>query len=234
MTSVNEPDAASCFMRSVAWAPGQARFTVMPSSKRSCAAVLAHAHKPVRAMFDNAKLGIGCLIDDDVMKHIRPHPAARMCGNAGGPPAGRALEVSDEGIEAAVNANLTSSVRLARSALPHMRAAGWGRMCFITSSSIKQPIPGLSLSNLARTGLWAWAKTAAQDVIDEGITINLACPGLHDTDRIRALYAEGDVPSRIGDPLDFGRVVAFLCSEPAKFISGSAVQVDGAGVVGLL
>jgi 3-oxoacyl-[acyl-carrier protein] reductase len=157
-----------------------------------------------------------------------------VVGNAGGPPPGRALDVTDDGIAAAVNANLTTSVRLAREAVPHMRANGWGRICFITSSSVKQPIPTLALSNTARTGLWAWAKTAAQDLIADGITVNLACPGSHDTDRMKALVASGSFSGRLGDPADFGKVVAFLCSDAAKFVSGVAVQVDGAGVVGLL
>ncbi len=157
-----------------------------------------------------------------------------LVGNAGGPPPGRALEVTDEEIAWAVNANFTTSVRLAREAVPHMRAGGWGRICFITSSSIKQPIPTLALSNAARTALWAWAKTAAQDLVDDGITVNLACPGPHDTDRMKQLVESGRFTGRLGDPGDFGRVVAFLCSEPARFVSGTAVQVDGAGVVGLL
>ncbi len=157
-----------------------------------------------------------------------------VVGNAGGPPPGRALDATDEAIAAAINANLTTSVRLAREAVPHMRSKGWGRICFITSSSIKQPIPTLAMSNVARTGLWAWAKTAAQDLFDDGITVNLACPGSHDTDRMKALVASGSFSGRLGDPADFGRVVAFLCSEPARFVSGTALQVDGAGVVGLL
>ena len=106
-----------------------------------------------------------------------------LVANAGGPPPGRAFDVSDAQIDAAVNANLTTSVRLVREALPHMQARGWGRVCCITSYSVKQPIPTLALSNLARTGLWAWAKTAAEDVAGSGITINLACPGTHATDR---------------------------------------------------
>ena len=157
-----------------------------------------------------------------------------VVGNAGGPPPGRALDATDEDIASAINANLTTSVRLAREAVPHMRSGGWGRICFITSSSIKQPIPTLAMSNTARTGLWAWAKTAAQDLFAEGITVNLACPGSHDTDRMKALVASGSFSGRLGDPADFGRVVAFLCSEPATFVSGTALQVDGAGVVGLL
>lgn len=157
-----------------------------------------------------------------------------LVGNAGGPPPGRALELDDADIAAAINANFVTSVRLAREAVPHMRSGGWGRICFITSSAIKQPIPTLALSNAARTALWAWAKTAAQDLFAEGITVNLACPGPHDTERMKALKESGRFPGPLGDPDDFGRVVAFLCGEPAKFVSGAALQVDGAGVVGLL
>jgi 3-oxoacyl-[acyl-carrier protein] reductase len=153
-----------------------------------------------------------------------------LVANAGGPPKGRALEVDDDTMRGAFEANLLTSIRLVRAALPHLRDAGWGRICLITSSSVKQPIPDLVTSNASRTGLWAWAKTAAQDLIDEGITLNLACPGLHRTDRVRELGFEG----RMGEPSDFGKVVAFLCSEPAGFVSGAALQVDGAGTLGLL
>jgi 3-oxoacyl-[acyl-carrier protein] reductase len=151
--------------------------------------------------------------------------------NAGGPPPGRALEITDEQIAAAVNANLTTSIRLIRLAVPFMQAGGWGRICCITSYSVKQPMPGLALSNLARTGLWAWAKTAAADLFPTGITLNLACPGSHATDRMIEL---GGDRAAMGDPADFGRVVAFLCSAPANYIAGAAVTVDGAASLGLL
>jgi len=154
-----------------------------------------------------------------------------VVANAGGPPAGRALDVTDEQLAAAVNSNLLTSVRLVREAVPHMRNQGRGRICLITSSSIKQPIPTLALSNAARTGLWAWAKTAATDLFDEGITLNLACPGLHNTERMAAIPT---LEGPRGDPADFGRVVAFMCSEPAKFMSGSTVLVDGARALGLV
>ena len=153
-----------------------------------------------------------------------------VVANAGGPPAGRALDVTDAQIEAAVNSNLLSSVRLVREAVPHMRTEGWGRICLITSSSIKQPIPTLALSNAARTGLWAWAKTAAADLFADGITLNLACPGLHDTERMQAIPT---LEGPRGDPADFGKVVAFLCSEPARFVNGTTVMVDGGATVGL-
>ncbi len=153
-----------------------------------------------------------------------------VVANAGGPPAGRSLDVDDAQFTAALNANLLTSVRLVREAVPHMRAGGWGRICLLTSSSIKEPIPTLALSNTARTALWAWAKTAATDLFDDGITMNLICPGSHATDRMKDIKLTGP----IGDPADFGKVVAFLCSEPAKFINGSTVLVDGGRAVGLV
>ncbi len=153
-----------------------------------------------------------------------------LVANAGGPPPGRALDVSNEQLLDALDANLLTSIRLAKEALPQMRKRGWGRVCFITSITVRQPIPGLSLSNTARAGLWGWAKTAAQDLAPEGITMNLVCPGLHATDRVKELGSTGPM----GEPEDFGKVVAFLCSEPAAFISGTTIGVDGAAVMGLL
>jgi 3-oxoacyl-[acyl-carrier protein] reductase len=101
----------------------------------------------------------------------------------------------------------------------------------IASTSVKQPIPNLALSNTARAGLWGWAKTAAADLFADGITLNLALPGYHATDRVLAVGAPPGIA--IGDPADFGKVVAFLCSDPARFVSGSAVAVDGARILGL-
>ena len=153
-----------------------------------------------------------------------------VVANAGGPPTGRALEVDDEAILDAVNANMLASIRLARAAVPHMREQRWGRICFIASMSVRQPIRDLALSNMARTGLWAWTKTAAQDIAEDGITVNLAAPGLHATDRL----IERGVTGRTGNPADFGQTVAFLCSEQANFINGIALGVDGGAVTGLL
>jgi 3-oxoacyl-[acyl-carrier protein] reductase len=139
-------------------------------------------------------------------------------------------------IRAAVENNLVASARLVREAVPPMKENGFGRIVCITSTSVKQPISGLSLSNTARTGLYAWCKTAATDLaadpLTKGITLNLACPGLHDTDRVRQLYA-GGAPEGIGDAEDFGRVVAFLCSTSARYITGQAILVDGGATLGL-
>ncbi|HEX7275849.1 MAG TPA: SDR family oxidoreductase, partial [Acidimicrobiales bacterium] len=132
---------------------------------------------------------------------------------------------------AALNANLLTSVRLVKAAVPHMRTAGWGRIVLCASTSVKQPIPHLALSNAARAGLWGWAKTAAQDLFAGGITLNLVLPGYHATDRLLAVGVPEGVP--LGDPVDFGKVVTFLCSDPARFVSGSAIAVDGARILGL-
>jgi len=158
-----------------------------------------------------------------------------VVANAGGPPPGRALEVDDDAIRAAVEANLLSTVRLVRASVPHMRRQGWGRICCITSYSIVQPLPGLALSNTARVGLWAWAKTAAADLAAEGsgITVNLACPGPHATDRMRQLTGGSGGGGPMGDPADFGRLVAFLCSRHAAFVNGAAVVVDGGATLAL-
>jgi 3-oxoacyl-[acyl-carrier protein] reductase len=168
----------------------------------------------------------GRLVDDTV---ARLGGLDILIANAPGPPPARALEVSDEVLRGAIEANLLTSIRLARASVPHMRRAGWGRIVLCASWGIKQPIPTLAASNVARTGLWAWAKTAAADLRDDGITVNVLAPGLHDTDRARALGATG----RMGDPADFGRIAAFLCSSSTGFLTGAALQVDGAATLGL-
>ena len=155
-----------------------------------------------------------------------------VVANAGGPPPASALEIDDDAIRAAVEVNLLSAVRLVRGALPHMRAGGWGRLCCISSYSVVQPIPGLALSNTARSGLRAWAKTAAADLAAEGsgITLNLVCPGPHATERMRQLGGSGVT---MGDPADFGRVVAFMCSAHAGFVNGATIVVDGGATLAL-
>lgn len=156
-----------------------------------------------------------------------------LVANAAGPRGVRAMDVTDGELSDALEANFHTSVRLIQAAVPHMKENQWGRICAITSRAVKQPIVTNSLSNVARTALWAWAKTAAQDLFADGITLNLACPGLHETERLIELY--GGVPNEpVGSPDDFGQVVTFLCSQQAKFVTGSAVQVDGGATTGLL
>jgi 3-oxoacyl-[acyl-carrier protein] reductase len=147
-----------------------------------------------------------------------------LVANVGGPPMGRSLELDDESLTQALNENLMASVRLIRASVPHMQHRRWGRICAITSFSVLKPIPELALSNTARSGLLAWARTAADDLTPDGITLNIACPGLHATERAVQLGANIETA---GNPDDFGRAVTFLCSQQAAGISGVTVPVDG-------
>jgi 3-oxoacyl-[acyl-carrier protein] reductase len=200
-------------------------------------ATLAAARDAVASVGASVDVCAGDVTDPDEPARLVAATVERFGGldilvaNAGGPPPGRALELGDADLEAALNANLLTSVRLVREALPHMRTSGWGRICCITSYTVTQAAPILALSNTARTGLWAWIKTAAHDLAAEssGITLNMACPGPHATDRMQQLGGTGVM----GDPSDFGAVVAFLCSARTGFLNGSAVVVDGGATLAL-
>jgi len=153
-----------------------------------------------------------------------------VVSNSGGPPQARSLEIDDGQVHAAIEANLLTHVRFVQAALPAMREAGFGRLVAISSFGVVQAIPTLALSNLARSGLRAWAKTAAADLAGTGVTLNLLAPGLHRTDRIRAL---GETTGLLGDPDDFGKVAAFLCSSAAAFVNGATLVVDGGATLAL-
>lgn len=154
-----------------------------------------------------------------------------MVANNGGPPRGGAFDASDEEIAASLNANLLTAVRLVRAGRSAMVDQGWGRICLIASGSVHQPLDGLALSNMARPGLWGWAKTAATELAGTGVTLNAACPGPHRTDR--SLQVPGGTAGPSGDPADFGRIVAFLCSEHTGYLTGTTITVDGGRTRGL-
>ena len=198
---------------------------------------LASAASSLRASGLEVAAVVADIADPDVPARLVSTAVEQFGGldivvaNAGGPPPGRSLEVTEAQLDSALNLNLRSSIRLIQSSVPVLRQRGWGRICCITSYSVVQPVPSLALSNTARVGLWAWAKTAAQDLASDqsGITLNLACPGPHATDRMKELGGSGVM----GDPADFGKIVAFLCSQPAAFVNGSAVVVDGGATLAL-
>lgn len=161
--------------------------------------------------------------------------------NAGGPPPGDFGSTPTDLYQSALDLNLLSIVGMCKVAIPLMQARKWGRVAAITSLSVRQPIAGLILSNTARAGITGFLKTVAREVAIDGVTVNTVQPGIHATDRMTTLY--GGAPDAnvlgipagvVGDPNDFGQVVAFLCSEPAKFITGAQLQVDGGAYGGLL
>lgn len=157
-----------------------------------------------------------------------------LVANAGGPPPGTFASTELEAYRAALDLNLLSVVAMCRAAVPTMQAAGWGRVVAITSISVRQPIPDLILSNTARAGVTGFLKTLALEVVGDGVTVNSVQPGLHETDRLRALAGDdltelaANQPSgAVGRPDDFGAVITFLCSDQARFVTGAALPVDG-------
>jgi 3-oxoacyl-[acyl-carrier protein] reductase len=156
--------------------------------------------------------------------------------NSGGPPAGKASEVSDDALERAFELLLLPAVRLVRLCLPHLERSEAGRILAITSLTAKEPTPHLSLSNAVRPGLVGWLKTLSRDLGPKGITVNCVAPGRIDTPRMTELYGAGGPPAeevaqiplgRIGTPREFGDVVCFLASDRAAYVSGTTVLVDG-------
>jgi 3-oxoacyl-[acyl-carrier protein] reductase len=162
-----------------------------------------------------------------------------VVANGGGPPAGSATDFDLAGYRGAVELNLLSQIGIVSAALPHLQAAGWGRVLFVTSQSVKQPIPGLALSNTARVGVVGYAKSLVAALGAGDITVNVLAPGSHDTPRLRQLHggepsAEGIPLGRVGRPEEFGAVAAFLASEQASYITGSTIAVDGGSIRSLL
>jgi 3-oxoacyl-[acyl-carrier protein] reductase len=153
--------------------------------------------------------------------------------NAGGPPAGNFATTDVDAYPDALGLNLLSVVGMCKAAAPAMRERGWGRVVAITSIAVRQPIANLILSNTARAGATGFLKTMARELAGTGVTVNSVQPGLHRTPRVVELYGE-EAPGPVGDPDAFGRVVAFLCSEQAGFITGAAIPVDGGSYAALL
>ena len=168
-----------------------------------------------------------------------------LVANVGGPPPGPFEQMTDEQWKAAFEQVHLSTVRFIREVLPHMKQARWGRILAIQSSSVKQPVDGLVLSNGIRPGIAGLFKTLAGDLAPHGITVNLVLPGRIMTDRFREHQTDrakragvtlekqmelssADIPmGRIGTPEEFAAMVVFLASRPASYVTGTAVQVDG-------
>jgi 3-oxoacyl-[acyl-carrier protein] reductase len=160
-----------------------------------------------------------------------------LYNNAGGPKPGLFDDLTDADWDNAYQLNLMSAVRLTRLCLPHMRRKGWGRVITGTSTSVKQPIANLMLSNSIRSATTAWSKTLADQVAADGITVNTVATGRFATDRLASNWgsweemergaAEGVPAGRLGQPEEYGDVVAFICSERAGYLTGAVIPLDG-------
>jgi 3-oxoacyl-[acyl-carrier protein] reductase len=172
--------------------------------------------------------------------------------NSGGPRSGKFETLSPADWDAATRVLLTSAVTMARAALPDMRARRWGRILTITSIAAKQPVDGLMLSNSLRSAVMSFARTLANEVAADGVTVNNLLPGYTRTERVVDLSEQlaesgGTTPEkiigqwedaipmrRIGEPREFAALAAFLASERASYITGQSIAVDGGWIKALL
>lgn len=192
----------------------------------------------VKALVDAAAERFGCL---DI-----------LVANAGGPPSTRFVDTDLALWRRGLDLNLLSTVLLCRAVVPGMRRNRWGRIVAITSVTVKQPLDGLILSNVSRLGVVGLAKSLANELAPDGILVNVVCPGFTRTERLMELATASaardgikeeevirrwtaSIPlGRLGEPEEFGSLVAFLCSERASYITGTCIQVDGGFVRGVM
>jgi len=175
-----------------------------------------------------------------------------LVNNAGGPPSGPFEKHNWAEWQNAVELTLRSAVELTRRLMPGMRERRWGRILNITSIAAKQPVDGLMLSNSIRAAVTGWARTLANEVAKDGITVNNILPGFTRTERVQELNeatagrenltveeverkTEGQIPMRrMAEPEEFAAAVAFLASERASYITGQSIAVDGGWIRSLL
>lgn len=150
--------------------------------------------------------------------------------NTPGPRPVLPLDASEADFAAAFASTFHPAVRLINAARVPMCEARWGRIVIVSSTSVKAPKPFLSLSAAARSALWAWAKSAAPALAERGVTINAMFAGPHDTARAHELGVKDRV---VGRPEDFGRLVASLCGDATRFVTGSGWLVDGGELTGM-
>ncbi len=173
--------------------------------------------------------------------------------NSGGPPAGTFETLDEAKWQSALDSTLFGTTRLIQAALPHLKAVegGAGRIVVITSTSARQPIPGLLLSNTIRAGITGLCKTLSQEFAPYHITVNTVAPGSYDTDRLKHLHernaqaagisfaearkqAEQKIPlGRLGRPEELANVVVFLASDAASYVTGQTWLIDGGQTLGL-
>ncbi len=191
--------------------------------------------------------GLGIAVDALLSAH---GPVHVLVNNSGGPPSGPLAEATEADFLAALGPHLFAAHLLALRCLPGMRAAGYGRIINVISTSVREPIDGLGVSNTTRAAVAAWAKTLSRE-LPPGVTINNVLPGFTDTERlvglsaaissrtgqtvdaVREAWVEAVPEGRIGRPEELGAVVAFLASPAAAYVRGVSVQVDGGRMRGI-
>ncbi len=171
--------------------------------------------------------------------------------NAGGPPAMKTLETKLDDWDNAYHQLLRWKVELTQTLVPLMMKEGYGRMVFLESSSVKQPIDNLVLSTSLRLSVVGFVKTLSQEIAESGVTLNIVGPGYHETPAINRLLekkaeqenitsqeakdkiASGIRMKRMGNPEDLGQLAAWLLSPSSSFITGQTISVDGGQILGI-
>lgn len=187
-------------------------------------------------VFDSGDPGAAPQLAADVSARLGPVDVL-VC-NTGGPPSGPdALAFDAADWEAAHRSLVLTPLALIRAVLPGMRERSWGRVLQVASTSVREPLPNLAISNVERSGALALFKTLARQVAADGVTLNTILPGNILTDRLTSLHggeqgardaAAAVVPAgRPGTPEELAAAAAFLCSGPASYITGTALPVDG-------
>ncbi len=172
--------------------------------------------------------------------------------NAGGPPAKSFLETNLEDWDTAYKTILRWKVEITKAFLPKLISQQYGRVVYIESQSVKQPIENLVLSNSLRLAVVGFVKTLSQEIADKGITLNIMAPGFHDTAAAHRLYVkrsevegisidqaklryESEIKvGRMGDVIEFGTLAAWLLSPISSYITGQTISVDGGAVKGTM
>jgi len=185
-------------------------------------------------------------VDESAAGDLEQHgPAHILVNNTGGPPPGRAIDADPQEYLAAFTQHLVANQILVRRAVPGMRDAGFGRIINVISTSVREPIPGLGVSNTVRGAVASWAKTLSGELAPDGITVNNVLPGFTETDRLDALIRakaragqttpeliaeqmQRSVPAgRFASPTEIAAVIGFLASPAAGYVNGQSVAVDG-------
>jgi len=188
---------------------------------------------------DGVGRAVAAALEDGRTYHV-------LVNNTGGPPAGTAIDAEPHAYERAFRMHVVCNQVLVRTLLARMKDAGYGRIVNIISTSVRQPIPGLGVSNTVRGAVASWAKTLSRELAPFAITVNNVLPGFTDTTRLESLIRNraeaqgvaedeiadrmrGSVPmGRFAEPEEIANAVAFLASPAAAYISGQSIAVDGA------
>jgi len=201
---------------------------------------LRQQHDYIVADFNN-NAGVRKAIEE----HVKKHPVHILINNTGGPPPGQIINAEAEDFENAFKQHLINNHTLAKTVLPGMKAAGYGRIINIISTTVRIPLNNLGVSNTTRGAVASWAKTLSNEVGQFNITVNNILPGLTDTKRLRDLISElaagrgisdddlkkewiNSIPmKRLGNAEEIARVAAFLASPAASYVNGVSLPVDG-------